>query len=87
MSRQRQHLTYLDMDILGPSKKTKLSQRNSSLIDLKGLAKMFKEELGISPNEFIIQERIKRAKEMLMHNNLEFRELSSPGLSGKESFF
>ena len=31
--------------------------------------KMFKEELGISPNEFIVQERIKMAKELLGRNN------------------
>lgn len=31
--------------------------------------KMFKEELGISPNEFIIQERIKMAKHLLGKNN------------------
>jgi AraC-like DNA-binding protein len=31
--------------------------------------KMFKEELGLSPNEYITQERIKKAKELLIQNN------------------
>ncbi len=43
------------------AKKTYVSKSN--------FFKMFREELGISPNEFIIQERIKRAKELLSRNN------------------
>jgi len=31
--------------------------------------KMFKQEIGVSPNEFIVQERIKRAKDLLSRNN------------------
>ena len=48
--------------------------------------KMFKEELGISPNEFIIQERIKRAKEMLMHNNSVNEVAFSTGFSDTNYF-
>lgn len=48
--------------------------------------KMFKEELGISPNEFIIQQRIKRAKEMLMHNNSVNEVAFSTGFSDTNYF-
>ena len=48
--------------------------------------KMFKEELGISPNEFIIQERIKKAKEMLMHNNSVNEVAFSTGFSDTNYF-
>lgn len=40
-----------------------------SYVSKSGFFKMFKEELGISPNEFVIQERIKKAKELLSNNN------------------
>ncbi len=48
--------------------------------------KMFKEELGISPNEFIIQERIKRAKELLIHNSSVSEAAFSTGFSDTNYF-
>ncbi|SHK38430.1 helix-turn-helix domain-containing protein [Epilithonimonas mollis] len=48
--------------------------------------KMFKEELGLSPNEFIIQERIKKAKELLLHNNSVSEAAYSTGFSDTNYF-
>ncbi len=48
--------------------------------------KMFKEELGLSPNEFIIQERIKKAKELLIRNNSVSEAAFSTGFSDTNYF-
>lgn len=48
--------------------------------------KMFKEELGISPNEFIVQERIKRAKELLKQNHSVGEVAYSTGFSDMNYF-
>lgn len=49
--------------------------------------KMFKEELGISPNEFIIQERIKKAKELLLfHHNSVSEVAYNTGFSDTNYF-
>ena len=48
--------------------------------------KLFKEELGLSPNEFIIQERIKKAKELLIQNNSVSEAAFSTGFSDTNYF-
>ena len=39
-----------------------------AFVSKSNLFKLFKEELGISPNDYIIQERIKKAKELLVNH-------------------
>ena len=48
--------------------------------------KMFKEELGLSPNEFIIHERIKKAKELLSQQNSVSETAFSTGFSDTNYF-
>ena len=48
--------------------------------------KMFKEELGLSPNEFIIHERIKKAKELLRQQNSVSETAFSTGFSDTNYF-
>lgn len=48
--------------------------------------KMFKEELGLSPNEYITQERIKKAKELLIKNNSVSETAFSTGFSDTNYF-
>jgi AraC-like DNA-binding protein len=48
--------------------------------------KMFKQELGLSPNEFIIKERIKKAKELLNQQNSVSETAFSTGFSDTNYF-
>lgn len=48
--------------------------------------KMFKEELGISPNEFIIRERIKKAKELLNQHSSVSEVAYNTGFSDANYF-
>ena len=48
--------------------------------------KMFKQELGLSPNEFIIHERIKKAKELLSQQNSVSETAFSTGFSDTNYF-
>ena len=48
--------------------------------------KMFKQELGISPNEFIIHERIKKAKELLNQQNSVSEVAFNTGFSDTNYF-
>ncbi|SIT98374.1 AraC-type DNA-binding protein [Epilithonimonas bovis DSM 19482] len=48
--------------------------------------KMFKQELGLSPNEYIIQERIKKAKELLIQQNSVSEAAYSTGFSDTNYF-
>ena len=48
--------------------------------------KMFKQELGLSPNEFIIHERIKKAKELLSQQNSVSETAYSTGFSDTNYF-
>ncbi|WP_028121892.1 helix-turn-helix transcriptional regulator [Epilithonimonas tenax] len=48
--------------------------------------KMFKQELGISPNEFIIHQRIKKAKELLSQQNSVSEVAFSTGFSDTNYF-
>lgn len=48
--------------------------------------KMFKQELGLSPNEFIIKERIKKAKELLSQQNSVSETAFSTGFSDTNYF-
>ena len=48
--------------------------------------KMFKQELGLSPNEFIIHERIKKAKELLSQQNSVSETAFSTGFSDTTYF-
>ncbi|RRQ46790.1 AraC family transcriptional regulator [Chryseobacterium sp. SC28] len=48
--------------------------------------KMFKEELGISPNEFIIRERIKKAKELLNQHSSVSEVAYNTGFSDTNYF-
>lgn len=48
--------------------------------------KMFKQELGISPNEFIIHERIKKAKELLNQHNSVSEVAFNTGFSDTNYF-
>jgi len=48
--------------------------------------KMFKQELGLSPNEFIIHERIKKAKELLSQQNSVSETAFNTGFSDTNYF-
>lgn len=48
--------------------------------------KMFKQELGLSPNDFIIKERIKKAKELLNQQNSVSETAFSTGFSDTNYF-